>query len=358
MDNITYFIGAGASYHSLPLIKTMNTRMMAFSTFLKTQKEVGRITHEFTEQFITDLDQLIEIESERTSIDAYAKELFINGALGTKIKLLRLKAILSSYLIFEQLIKPSDLTLFSQNFDYSVAPPFRLQLDTDLQKQIKTSIDKRYITFWAEYLSETRTALPDNIKILSWNYDMQFEASYSQVKNYSLELAQQNLQIFPSPQTKIEVSRSCILKLNGTAGLFDDYYTKKPFNHFDLREHKLMDNLNFLIDPLARNYHRAFSKPLISFAWETEGVVNETRQLAKLVIEQTNILVIIGYSFPSFNRLIDKDIFANISNLKKVYYQAPQEELDELLEKLDGININLRPITKPITNLATFHIPI
>jgi hypothetical protein len=270
---------------------------------------------------------------------------------------MRLKAILSSYIIFEQLIKPTDLSLYSDEYDYSIMPPVRLQLDDDLKSMIKTNIDKRYITFWGEYLTETNTTLPNNIKVLSWNYDMQFESSYSHIKNYKLENTQKNLQVFPSLTSKIDLSKSCILKLNGTAGLLDDYNTKKKFNLFDLKEHKLMDNLEYLITLLEKNYNRSFYKPLFTFAWENDEIVDLTRQYAKKIMDETNILVIIGYSFPTFNRLIDRQIFSNISNLKKVYFQAPRLEMDDLLDKLDGINPILRSLTKPVYNLDTFYIP-
>jgi hypothetical protein len=357
MEKITYFIGAGASYHSLPLIRTMNDRMKAFKTFLEIQLKDGKLKHKFTNQFIKDLNDLISIETKRTSIDAYARELSINGSSDSQIKILRLKALLSSYIIFEQLIKPEDMAFYSDNFNHNIFPPTRLKLEDELQVMIKSNIDKRYITFWGDYLTETNITLSNNIKILSWNYDMQFESSYSHVKNYSLELSQQNLQVFPSPQKKIDITKSCILKLNGTAGLIDDYTSKKHYNLFDLKEHKLMDNLDYLIELLEKNYHRSFNKPLFTFAWENESIVNETRQFAKSIMEETTILVIIGYSFPSFNKTVDRQIFNNIPKLKKIYYQAPREEMDELLDKLDGINSNLRAITKPIYNLSTFHIP-
>ncbi len=358
MENITYFIGAGASFHSLPLIRTMNDRLRAFRTFLEIQLSDGKLKHKFTDQFIKELGELISIELNRTSIDAYAKELSVNGSINSQMKLLRIKALLSSYIIFEQLIKPDDIAFYSDDYDHSILPPIRLVLNSDLQAMIKNNIDKRYITFWGDYLTETKATLPENIKILSWNYDMQFESSYSHVKDYSLELSQQNLQVFPSPQKNVDITKSCILKLNGTAGLIDDDTRKRYYNLFDLREHKLMDNLDFLIELLEKNYHRSFSsKPLFSFAWEDEPVVNKTRQYAKQIVEDTTILVIIGYSFPTFNKTVDRQIFSNLPKLKKIYYQAPRDEMEELLDKLDGINPNLRAITKPIYNLATFHIP-
>lgn len=331
----------------------MGNRMTAFSRFLKTSKEKGIVKNDFADTFIEELDKLIEITNERTSIDAYARELALKNS---SLELLRLKSILSSYLIFEQLVKPKDLTFDSEDFNYDFVPASRKKYNEEIQVLLKTHIDKRYFTFWGEHLNTNSDRPSNRIKIVSWNYDMQFEACYSQIKNFSLELAQQNLQVYPSTIVDINTNNFCILKLNGTAGLISEQ-RKRVLNLFDLREHKLMDNIDFLINLLKDNYHRSFASPLFTFAWEEEPLVNQTRQKAIEVIRNTNILVIIGYSFPSFNREIDRQLFKEIPNLKRIYYQAPKAELDELIDKLDGINPLLRPLVKKITNLDTFHMP-
>ncbi|MDX9694208.1 MAG: hypothetical protein RBT49_00290 [Bacteroidales bacterium] len=355
MINVTYFTGAGASYHSIPLIKTMNKRMKAFSQFLKDQKESGKLTHDFAEKFINELDELIEIEKNRTSIDAYARELELSGSVK---KLLHLKTILTSYLIFEQLNKPKDLVLNSGDYNYKGIPKSPIPLDTEYQEMIKVPIDKRYITFWGEHLKPNNDKLSNNIKVLSWNYDMQFEFSYSQIKKFSLELTQQNLQVFPSVLKDIDIKQSCILKLNGTAGLLYDNHTKtKLFNLFDYREHSLMENLDYLIEPFKVNFDRAYIEPLLTFAWESKTLVFNTRKYAKEIIQDTDILVIIGYSFPRFNQDVDREIFKEVPKLKKIYYQAKEDELPELIEKLDGINSKMASITKGVKNLDTFYYP-
>lgn len=355
MVKVTYLIGAGASFHSLPLIKTMNTRMRAYSEFLKEQQSEGKLKHSFCAKFLAHLDELIEIERQRTSIDAYARELSIRGE---EMELLRLKAVLSGYLLFEQLIKPSGHTFTYGQYNLMQGDACRVAYNDQLQECLRTHLDKRYITFWGEHLSPGSDRLPDNIRILSWNYDMQFESSFSQVKNCSLELAQQNLQVFPSPLQGVDLERSCILKLNGTAGLIDDYSQKRLYNLFDCRAHHLMDNLTYLIDLLEHNYQHAFNKPLFAFAWEDEGIVRQTREYAQKVAEDTEILVVIGYSFPNFNKSVDREIFKSIPKLRKVYYQAPQAEIPDLLDRLEGVHAGIGEKTKAVTNLDTFYVPV
>ena len=349
LKKITYFIGAGASYHSLPLIKTMGNRMKAFSTYLKTQKNDPYFRVESLESFITELDELIKINEESTSIDAYAKEL---SNKGENLKLQRLKVILSCYLIFEQLKKPDDLVFYEKEND-------SIELPRDLQNSLINQLDKRYRTFWADYIDGHNTSPSPNIRVLSWNYDMQFELSYSNFKQSSLELVQNEIQVFPSELEKIDSSKFCILKLNGTAGLYKDKKTdSKLKNLFDLQKHPLdKNNLDILLEFFKENYRRTTSKPIFSFAWENDDVSNKTREIAKGIISETDILVIIGYSFPTFNKKVDRGIFQNIDNLKKVYFQAPKEELKSLIDKLEGINPKLKDITVGIDNLNTFHVP-
>ena len=43
-------------------------------------------------------------------------------------------------------------------------------------------------------------------------------------------------------------------------------------------------------------------------------------------ISDARILVIIGYTFPFFNREIDREIFSNMPNLEKIYVQDPNAD--------------------------------
>ena len=69
---------------------------------------------------------------------------------------------------------------------------------------------------------------------------------------------------------------------------------------------------------------------LISYAWEKEWgsdrdypYVNERLNYAKAAARAAEILVVIGYSFPFFNREIDKIIFSEMPTIKKIYFQDP-----------------------------------
>ncbi len=69
-------------------------------------------------------------------------------------------------------------------------------------------------------------------------------------------------------------------------------------------------------------------KPILTFAWETNSTDKQRLQslngLLKKNLEDTTILVVIGYSFPFYNRRIDNEIFeVQKKRLKKIYFQDP-----------------------------------
>jgi hypothetical protein len=69
---------------------------------------------------------------------------------------------------------------------------------------------------------------------------------------------------------------------------------------------------------------------LLTFAWERGEeawhIMANRIQISEQMVRNTNILVIIGYSFPFFNREFDKKIFEALKeegSLKAIYFQDP-----------------------------------
>ncbi|MBW8003922.1 MAG: hypothetical protein FVQ80_18320 [Planctomycetes bacterium] len=64
--------------------------------------------------------------------------------------------------------------------------------------------------------------------------------------------------------------------------------------------------------------------PEINFAWETEG--RASIEKARECIAGTESLVVIGYSFPDFNRDVDQLLLQSISTtVREISVQAPNE---------------------------------
>jgi hypothetical protein len=152
--------------------------------------------------------------------------------------------------------------------------------------------------------------------MLSWNYDTQIERGAKRL--YPLTAGgsndfSRNFHVWPLQVTendKLEINYF-LLHLNGICGRM---YTDKELS-------------------LGNPYPMDFNRPietLLSFAWEDDESFNKKTftdkriELAKQMIDQTSVLVVIGYSFPFFNRKVDAELFKTmIPTLKKIYFQDP-----------------------------------
>jgi hypothetical protein len=301
MSKITYLFGAGASCKALPIVKGIPDRLQHLISLLESEQmllsneehfldisDIEKKPQNTKQKYQIDLiDNLrwLQQESKRhASIDTFAKKLTIKGDTD---ELEKLKIGLSVFFTFEQVQNP---------------------------------IDPRYDTFFASILNSDKK-LPNNMRILSWNYDYQFEIALSEYINFQNEItaAKSFLRENSKNRQYIGGDEFGMFKLNGTTHFYDYYGNIKAYSNSFKRE---IDS--DLIEEITRNY--AFikephgCKSALSFAWEPDEQQNIQYTINETV--ETKILVIIGYSFPFFNREIDKKLFESM-NIQKVYVQDP-----------------------------------
>lgn len=314
--NFVYLTGAGASANALPITATFHQRLLDFYHAYKTSREdlefqkgahaTEQLRHE--PKLLKCVEWLIDQTERHASIDTYAKKLIVRG---DRQKLLELKATLSVFFVIEQ---------------------------------SRRLVDLRYDSFIAsivKYVPQRPATFPKNLKILTWNYDMQLEkAFYEYCPNEDLVIGQIAL-------------ADNIVRINGVAGTIQSghigaNYTSvlRPFT------------INTIIDTLDMfgKYIESPSEyqPDINFAWEQPDFYIE--RIVKPIASIANILVIIGYSFPFFNREIDRLILALMKNLSKIYVQLPQQSHHDIGERLNALSKNLPEITY-IGDLDRFYIP-
>ena len=98
----------------------------------------------------------------------------------------------------------------------------------------------------------------------------------------------------------------------------------------------------------------------IKYAWE-HNIEDSFLQNAANTIKRTDVLVIIGYSFPAFNRKIDQFLFSNLhhNKIKKIIYQDPNgtKELIESLFENPSLFRNKIEILNNSKDLNQFYIP-
>ncbi len=86
---------------------------------------------------------------------------------------------------------------------------------------------------------------------------------------------------------------------------------------------------------------------MLSFAWEDyEFNAPKITDKAIVATKDTEILVIIGYSFPFFNREIDRKIIGEMKSLRKVYFQDKSPDniklrFQAIRENVEGIEFVL-----------------
>lgn len=360
MANVTYLLGAGASYNALPIVDEISTSInltvriirelltseIAYdrdyrSITIKNEKKYQKIL----EQCEHDLLRLNTGCRRHLSIDTYLKMLFLTKSKNYQ----HAKAVMVLFFCLHECL-----------FDY-------IQKVIEVYK--KEIVDKRYDAFFASILQESFDNIPDNIKIISWNYDNQIELAYNNyILNSKSELNTDDLlNIYHKNEdnTNFQTDKFGIYNINGTASYFDkNNVLIKQIKKNDLSTN---DKLKIVLDEYY-DFLNGRNSPAISFAWDS---IENTKQLIskiKEAVKKTEILVIIGYSMPFFNRDIDKEILsrASMRNIEKVYIQDknPQDVIDrlkgirpDLIRKHTGQPIEIKDNITSITNLKQFHLP-
>ena len=313
--NITYLLGAGASANSLPLIDTIGNSLFQLRDSLKAEfsftsetlklHDKEYMSNEVFEEFLNDLTWLSDECDNHQSVDTFAKKLYITKEFHT---LKRLKTCLSLYFML---------------------------------LQARTQVDLRYDSFFASILTEHHLQFPKQLRILTWNYDTQLEIAYSRYsKDFRYTACQSSLNIaIKNCKSLCDENDFSITKLNGTAGIYLDSnnqnfqiveQTDSKFSIGYLNEVlKKYALLNFI--PETKNK----TDTSLSFAWEGQNEPGSIINTAINNTKNTEILVVIGYSFPFFNREVDRKVISAMTNLKRVYFQSP--DADALKERFLAI---------------------
>jgi len=339
MNKIIYLFGAGASRGCLPIVDEIPARLESLIEILNRTDLQLNETEEIDElkaikiiktyrhlqiELIDDLRTLLQLCKRHASIDTAAKKLFIKGSDNA---LRKLKLGLSVFLVCEQLINPPD---------------------------------KRYDTFFASILGVAKHDLPKHIRILSWNYDFQFELSFME---YSDDQRIDSARSYLRGITKLHDSRDkedtkdfTIFRLNGAPTLVKKDILRGLIDYISIYD----GNINTeKIKEITKAYALGLYKHQhvdsgISFAWEREGGINNVLEVAKNNTIDAEIMVVIGYSFPFFNRDVDREIIKNMA-LKKVYFQSP--EAANLIERFRAIVDSPEIELVPINDVKQFYLP-
>lgn len=365
VPNITYLLGAGASANALPVINELPSRLQEFRNLLFERCDKGYESFITSEKFkpdiqviarkiISEIDWvLVELMSHST-IDTLAKRLYLIS--NRHDDLIRLKKVLYTYFLFEQ--------------GYN---------DSFIRGEIKKEIpDKRYDSFIATYISPNvdELKIPGNLKIITWNYDIQFDIAFSKyLIEPVIDDVKKRVQILPDlsiKDTLFDFEKFGVLHLNGIIkGVFDWEITNDLRGDFDTIEIIKTSYLSKLCITFHELSHEILS--YLTYSWEdpnqfqvTIPEKNNLISISRKIFNQTDILVVIGYSFPIFNRSVDRDLMRNLnSQIRRIYIQDTKENVEEVTNvffNAFGIDIQvdkgrLQNIISPVSYTNQFHIP-
>lgn len=300
MGKVVYLFGAGASYgvrdyknpslsydfkepkdqgvisisrltcpnilEGLPIVQELPERMtyilgIVYSAMLHIPVENDKRKH--LSQLANDIKWLRDGSARHATVDTFAKKLFLTGRIEEYD---RLKRTLCAYFLLEQLTN---------------------------------NVDKRYDAFLAAILGSNASDLPDNIRILSWNYDVQLELAYSEyLQDNNLDTIEQAILCF-NKTIDVNSYRTGVgfrvIKLNGSALMYNKS-TRSIYNPFIDSTSGALNNVSSLI-------YNSNNNCALSFAWENAD--DFFFEKLKRNISDAEVLVVIGYSFPFFNRSID-----------------------------------------------------
>ena len=348
MSKVVYLLGAGASYgrrdqmlsyqlekktnqgtivsrgecaniiEGMPVVNELPDRMKYISSLLwkdLNKYSVSSLNRLPLAYFIDALDWLQKESARHATIDTFAKKLYLTGDAENYNKL---KRVLSVYFTLEQKLN---------------------------------KVDKRYDAFFASILGGAVDDFPSNVSIVSWNYDSQIEHAYNEYcKSSSLTEISTKLHICDKLTTQdVNVGGFNIFKLNGCALVRD-------------KDGSVMDPFGGCVGlSFSRLASTIYNEPkeddmLLSFAWESlnDKFVNYVAESIKMA----EIVVVIGYSFPFFNRQVDRLLFNNMDYLRAIYIQDPNSSRikQSLLSVMPNYMIGNVAI-ESVTDTSQFFLP-
>lgn len=347
-EKILYYLGAGASAKALPLARTvweenLERRLLQPEIEDRIRKiKIKGLAYEL-EHFLDNgypannsnfriLQEVKKIKQQCKDLSKKANEF---GDVDTYAK-------------FLQIIDPKGDEL--NNLKKLVSIYFSIK-QTSAQ-----AIDPRYVPWLVGIMKEKQ--FPDNVKILSWNYDSQIQIA-TRTFGYSEDLSSDANNTNYSPPLICsfpdlnfigrEARAFSLLHLNGRAGLTN---TKSAIKA-SIYQSQHCKSSDTIIEFLTGNdVHSS-----LHFAWENSSYHTDLMKDVSKMIEDVTIMVVIGYSFPFFNREVDKAVFKQLKangKFYKIYYQDPVLNGQQLKAQFE-LDKDF-PIVH-ISQIDNFHIP-
>lgn len=343
MAKITYLIGAGASADSLPMVGNF-------------AEELEGIIYQLTRYLSrTSSEREAVIDSDKTVINEAIEDLnlllhgcYKHRSVDTFAKMLFLTQKDSGRAVTYRKVKCAIILFF------------------EMYRFFNNRTDKRYDAFLATLMNHEGPKFPANVNIISWNYDYEFERAYMNYLPDDTDIHEvyKDLNIIHKnhKDSKSIGNNFGILKINGTAGFFsnDNKIILGLNNPTEFALGEVGSNRTGLIKLLQSYHEYSYNgeyEPAISFSWEGDNGHVSVMEEIENAVRNTHLLIVVGYSFPYFNRLTDKKIFSSMK-LPTARVIVQNKLAEEFVETLQDIKLFSRGDIKTITNSDQFYMNI
>ncbi len=350
MSKVSYLLGAGASYgtRTKPTDETFSSLPNYISRGLPILQEFpyaleqltaeleGVVENKIAIKYINSniLNPLLNVSRDYPTVDTYAKMLYATEQD-------------DAYRKFKD-----QLSLFFLTW----------------QKDHKH--DLRYDSFVASLVDAETCQFPP-LTILSWNYDMQFEMSFLDyvTEGKALWRIWDRLNVYCKSNEKLKYRANnpfAFIKLNGSAmyhtDKIDSDSSRYPLQEALWTKASQEDFWEEAIDTYNNSrpeniMHNPKYKNELSYTWENAGKEKLLHVINQRVVD-CEVLVVIGYSFPYVNREIDRHIFNNMPNIKKIYIQDKQaKNIEERIKAIYEYLKKTLPNIETTEDVSNFFIP-
>ena len=316
MSKATYLLGAGASYGTrgkLPLY------MQPFvSTDEEKPKEGILRGLPILQEFPSAIEQLeYHLNVDKDTI--FEKKYLYQNALSHLLNVSRAYPTIDTYAKLLYTTKQNDEYIKFKN---------QLSLFFLIWQNIYKQ-DLRYDSFTSSLIDAETCQMPE-LTILSWNYDSQMEMAYQGyiLNNPSLRKIWDVLNVYCKTHSHSYFESTkpfAFIKLNGTATFHSTEINQWTLRHDIKDDFMFQTNEKLFWESIYELYDKLNSNPVkygneLSYAWEHDGEEYLLQTISERV-EDTEVLVVIGYSFPYVNRKTDRHIFNSMKSLKTIYIQ-------------------------------------
>jgi hypothetical protein len=357
MTKITYLLGAGASYYSCPIWKEQAKAMQTigdkelYKTLTPQEKKVSF--------YFTDTEELNRLTSNKQIILWYISFFGKRGEKFNTIDTYARKLYLQKEFSLLNLLKMSVSVFFDlwENFyneQFAQNSPLK-KGEHPNENVLYEKIDSRYISLLSVFLENTSEGikLNNDISFITWNYDLQLEGAYKMFIEKDREISFEEVdRSFPFIENL--TNNNNVFHLNGHRGFYktkDSILLLRDFENYN----DYWNRIDHLYDSVKRGAVTFINQ--IKYAWEHESNPVWYKKVEE-IFNDTEVLIIIGYSFPLFNRRIDLKLFSNLdcNKLKEIVYQDPKGN-EELINSILKNPKYFKNSIKVLKNSEQFYIP-